>query len=150
MSWFNVYGRIYVLVILIPNLVFAMRCKDGFVNRWQNKTVETLEQIGRFGCFLFMIVQIPGTVFQPWSDTVWMLYFLLDTVFALAYCTIWIVCFRKSAVFCALALSILPSLLFLASGILTRSIFLIAAACLFAPTHILLSYKNAAAERMGK
>ena len=49
MSWFNVYGLIYVLVILIPNLVFAMRCKDGFVNRWQNKTVETLEQIGRFG-----------------------------------------------------------------------------------------------------
>lgn len=96
MSWFNVYGRIYVLVILIPNLVFAMRCKDGFVNRWQNKTVETLEQIGRFGCLLFMIVQIPGTVFQPWSDTVWMLYFLLDTVFALAYCTIWIVCFRKT------------------------------------------------------
>ena len=150
MSWFNVYGLIYVLVILIPNLVFAMRCKDGFVNRWQNKMVETLEQIGRFGCFLFMIVQIPGTVFQPWSDTAWMLYFLLDTVFALAYCTIWIVCFRKSSVFRALALSILPSLLFLASGILTRSIFLIAAACLFAPTHILLSYKNAAAERMGK
>ena len=87
-----------------------MRCKDGFVNRWQNKTVETLEQIGRFGCFLFMIVQIPGTVFQPWSDTAWMLYFLLDTVFALAYCTIWIVCFRKSSVFRALALSILPSL----------------------------------------
>ena len=150
MSWFNVYGRIYVLVILIPNLVFAMRCKDGFVNRWHNKTVETLEQIGRFGCLLFMIVQIPGTVFQPWSDTVWMLYFLLDTVFALAYCTIWIVCFRKSSVFRALALSILPSLLFLASGILTRSILLNAAACLFAPTHILLSYKNAAAERMGK
>lgn len=148
MSLFNIYGFLCVLVILIPNIVFAVRCKDGFVNRWQNKTVEILEQIGRFGCFLFMILMIPGTCFLPWSATAWMLYLIIDAVCVLAYCVIWIVCFRKSSVFRALALSILPSVLFLASGILTRSILLTLFACIFAPTHILLSYKNAAAERM--
>lgn len=77
-----------------------------------------------------------------------MLYLIIDAVCVLAYGVIWIVCFRKSSVFRALALSILPSVLFLASGILTRSILLTLFACIFAPTHILLSYKNAAAERM--
>lgn len=33
-KWFNVYGLIFVAVILIPNVIFAMKCKDGFVNKW--------------------------------------------------------------------------------------------------------------------
>ncbi|HKM35158.1 MAG TPA: hypothetical protein VJY54_10505 [Lachnospiraceae bacterium] len=48
-----------------------------------------------------------------------------------------------NSVFRALALSVLPSLLFLFCGIMSRTILLIVAAVLFAPCHILLSYKNA-------
>lgn len=62
-KWFNVYGLILMAVILIPNVIFAMKCKDGFVNKWNNKLGETVEQIGRFGCFFLMIFQIPGTFF---------------------------------------------------------------------------------------
>ena len=51
------------------------------------------------------------------------------------------------AVVLALALSILPSVLFLESGILRCYFPLIAAALLFAPCHILISYKNAAMKR---
>ena len=51
MSWFNIYGLIYVAVIMIPNIIFAMKCKDGFENKWQNKAVEIIEQkIGRASC----------------------------------------------------------------------------------------------------
>ena len=63
MEWLNPYGLLFMTVILIPNLVVALRCRDGFVNLWQNRTVEALEQVGRFGCFLLMIVNIPGTWF---------------------------------------------------------------------------------------
>ena len=45
--------------------------------------------------------------------------------------------------FRALALSILPSILFLFSGIMTRSVLLTIAALLFAPAHIAISYRNA-------
>lgn len=48
---------------MIPNIVFAMKCKDGFENKWENKAVEIIEQIGRFGCFTFMIFNIPNTYF---------------------------------------------------------------------------------------
>lgn len=127
---------------MIPNILFAMKCKDGFVNKWNNKSVETVEQIGRFGCFGFMIINIPGTWFGWWSDEAFAVYLVVDAVLVTLYCVIWAVCFRKSSVFRALALSIIPSVLFLFSGIMSRSILLTIAAVLFAPSHILISYQN--------
>ena len=85
-KWFNVYGLIFVAVILIPNVIFAMKCKDGFVNKWNNKLVETVEQIGRFGCFILMIFQIPGTFFGWYSQQAFYLYLIADTLLAAAYC----------------------------------------------------------------
>ena len=143
MEWLNVFGLVMVAVIMIPNILFAMKCKDGFVNKWNNKSVETVEQIGRFGCFGFMIINIPGTWFGWWSDEAFAVYLVVDAVLVTLYCVIWAVCFRKSSVFRALALSIIPSVLFLFSGILSRSILLTIAALLFAPSHIMLSYQNA-------
>lgn len=143
MEWLNVFGLVMVAVIMIPNILFAMKCKDGFVNKWNNKSVETMEQIGRFGCFGFMIINIPGTWFGWWSDEAFAIYLVVDAVLVTLYCVIWAVCFRKSSVFRALALSIIPSVLFLFSGIMSRSILLTIAAVLFAPSHILISYQNA-------
>ena len=143
MEWLNVFGLVMAAVIMIPNILFAMKCKDGFVNKWNNKSVETVEQIGRFGCFGFMIINIPGTWFGWWSDEAFAVYLVVDAVLVTLYCVIWAVCFRKSSVFRALALSITPSVLFLFSGIMSRSILLTIAAVLFAPSHILISYQNA-------
>ena len=143
MEWLNVFGLVMVAVIMIPNILFAMKCKDGFVNKWNNKSVETVEQIGRFGCFGFMIINIPGTWFGWWSDEAFAVYLVVDAVLVTLFCVIWAVCFRKSSVFRALALSIIPSVLFLFSGIMSRSILLTIAAVLFAPSHILISYQNA-------
>ena len=143
MNWLNIFGLIMVAVIMIPNILFAMKCKDGFVNKWNNKFVETVEQICRFGCFGFMIINIPGTWFGWWSDEAFAVYLVVDALLVTLYCVIWAICFRKSSVFRALALSIIPSVLFLFSGIMSRSILLTIAALLFAPSHIMLSYQNA-------
>ena len=143
MEWLNVFGLVMAAVIMIPNMLFAMKCKDGFVNKWNNKSVETVEQIGRFGCFGFMIINIPGTWFGWWSDEAFAVYLVVDALLVTLYCVIWAICFWKSSVFRALALSIIPSVLFLFSGIMSRSILLTIAAVLFAPSHILISYQNA-------
>ena len=144
MNWFNLFGLVFVAVIMIPNIIFAIKCKDGFENKWQNKAVETLEQIGRFGCFGTMAINIPFTVFGFPSDEAFAVYLIGDAVLAAAYCLIWAICFRKSSVFRALALSIIPSVLFLFSGMMSGSVLLIVFSLIFAPCHILLSYKNAA------
>ena len=143
MEWINPFGLVFMAIILVPNIVFAIRCKDGFANKWENKFIERIEQIGRFGCFGFMIVNIPGTCFGWWSDEAFALYLIADTLLVLLYCLIWILCFKKNSLFRALALSIIPSILFLFSGIMSRSVLLILSAALFAPSHIAISYKNA-------
>ena len=142
MEWFNIYGLVFMVIIMVPNIVYAIRCKDGFANRWQNKIVETLEQIGRFGCFGFMVINIPGTWFGWWSDGAFSAYIIVDSVLVFFYCLFWTVLWKKNNLFRALALSIIPSAVFLFSGVLSRSVLLIVSALLFAPMHILISSKN--------
>ena len=143
MEWINVFGAVFIVVIMVPNIVYAVKCRDGFENKWSNKGVEIIEQIGRFGCFGFMVVNIPGTWFGWWSDEAFALYLIGNSVLIILYCVIWIICFRKNTVFKALALSGIPALIFLFSGIMSRSVLLLVASLLFAPAHILISYKNA-------
>ena len=143
MDIINVFGFCFMALILIPNILFAIRRKDGFLNYWHNKLVERIEQIGRFGCFAFMILNIPGTWFGWWSDEAFAVYLVVDALLVGLYCLVWIVCFRKTGLFRALALSILPSVLFLFSGIMTRSVLLTISALLFAPAHIAISWQNA-------
>ena len=104
---------------------------------------ERLEQIGRVGCIGFMVLNIPGTWFGWWSWKVLAIYLIVDTVLVVLYCVLWMICWKKNSMFKALSLSIIPSALFLFSGVMCRSILLILSAVLFAPTHILISYKNA-------
>ena len=140
----NIYGLIIMIVMMIPNAVYAMKCKDEFKNLWENKVVYLLEQIGRFGCFGLMVFNIPFTWFGFWFETALYVYIGVNTLLLLFYCLIWIICFRKSTVFRALTLSIIPSIIFLFSGIMLLNIPLIIMAVAFAPCHITISYKNAA------
>lgn len=140
----NPFGLVFMAVIMIPNIIYAVKkSRDGFESGWENKLIEVLEQIGRFGCFGTMIINIPGTWFGWQSDEALAVYLIADSALILAYCVIWGVCFKKNSVFKALSLSIIPSVIFLFSGIMSRSVLLIISAVIFAPCHIIISYKNA-------
>ncbi len=143
MDFFNVYGLIFVAVIMIPNIVFAVKCKDGFENKWDNRYVQIAEQISRFGCFGFMFINIPGICFGWSTHGTFTLYLAVNTALAAAYCLIWIMLFKKPGLFRALALSSIPSAMFVFSGMISRSVPLTIFALIFAPCHILISYKNA-------
>lgn len=143
MRWINIFGTAFIMIIMVPNIIYALKCKEGFENKWNNKGVEMIEQIGRFGCFGFMVINIPGTWFGWWSDKAFAMYLIVNSILILLYCLIWFIYFRKNTVFKAVALSVIPSVIFLFSGIMSRSVLLIVASLLFAPAHILISYKNA-------
>ena len=143
MEWINFFGLAFISLIMVPNIVFAVRCKQGFENSYQRKAIETIEQIGRFGCFGFMIFNIPGIWFGWWSDEAFAAYLIINVLLVAFYCIMWIVCWSKNNLFRALVLSITPSVVFLFSGIMSRSILLIFSSLLFAPTHIFLSCTNA-------
>ena len=143
MEWFNIFGFIIICIIMIPNVIFAIKCKEEFENKWNNKFVEIMEQIGRLCCFGFMIINIPKTWFGWWSDKTFAIYLIVNIVLVISYCLIWGICFRKNSVFRALSLSIIPSIIFLFSGIMSKSILLIVSSIIFAPSHIMISYNNA-------
>ena len=143
MEYVNIFGIAFVAIIMIPNIIFAVRNKEGFNNKWKNRFAEITEQIGRLGCFAFMIINIPRTWFGWWSEEGFVLYLIGDSLLVIIYCVIWCICFNKNSLFRALSLSIIPSVLFMFSGIMSRSVLLVISSLLFAPSHIMISYKNA-------
>ena len=90
MEWFNLFGLIFAAVILIPNIIFAAKCKDGFENKYKNKFIEIIEQTGRFGCFGFMIFNIPGTCWGFPGDEAFALYLIIDASLSVLYCALYV------------------------------------------------------------
>lgn len=146
MNIINFYGLAIVALIMIPNVVFAMKTKDGFVNLWNNKAVETLEQIGRFGCFGFSFINVPYTV-MGLPDGTLPIYLSVSGILLALYIGGWVLLWKKPGLFRAILLSVLPSALFLFDGIICRSLLLTVSALIFAPCHILISCKNAVAAK---
>lgn len=149
MSWFNYYALAIIVMILLPNIVYAITHKEGFSNAYHNKTVTVLEQIGRYGCMAFMVFNIPYTCFGFWFEHALAVYLSVNGGLCLAYLVFWAVCWTKNGKLKALSLSVLPSAVFLFSGVVVANIPLIVFAVLFGANHILLSYKNAVTKASG-
>ena len=143
MSWFNYYGLIAVVIILIPNIICAITDKTAYENSFNNRFFIISEQIGRYGCMAFMVFNIPYTYFNFWFGCALYVYLAVNGALLVFYCLGWII-FRKSrGVAKAVWLSVTPSAIFLFSGIMLTSVLLIACAVIFSVAHITISVKNA-------
>ena len=139
MSWFNYYGLIFIVLIMLPNIVYAIKNKNSITNNYTNKIAEIFEQIGRYACMAFMIFNIPYTWFGFYFDYANIVYIVVNSALVTAYCIIWVILRNKDGILKSLLLSILPSLVFIFSGVIIASIPLIIFAIIFAVTHILIS-----------
>lgn len=142
-KYLNYWGLIFVIVILIPNILFAITCKEGFENRYQNKLVEILEQIGRFGCFFSMFLIIPFMNKGYWFNHGEIVYLILGVLLVALYCFGWTIFWKENSIRKSLYLSVIPVVLFVESGIISGNIMLVIFAIIFAPCHIRISYMNA-------
>ena len=142
MNWFNYYGLIAVAIILIPNIIGAIIDKSLFENRYNNKIMLILEQIGRYGCIVFMVFNIPYTYFNFWFDSALIAYLIVNGTLLILYILGWIIFRKGQGTIKMLWLSIVPTLLFMFSGIMLLSIPLIIFAVVFGIGHITISYKN--------
>lgn len=142
MNWFNYYGLAIMAIIMIPNIIYAVKHTDS-ANGYHNKAVEILEQIGRYGCMVLMIFNIPYTYFNFWFEYALIVYLSVNGALCLAYLTFWVICWNRNDKLKALSLSIIPSVIFIFSGVVLADIPLITFSVLFAINHILISCKNA-------
>jgi len=56
MEWYNYIGLVFVVLLLIPNIIFVIKNKNE--QKQPNKRfLGIFEQIGRYGSMLFMIFQ---------------------------------------------------------------------------------------------
>lgn len=141
MDLFNYYGLGIMALIMLPNIIYAVKHKD-LASPYKNKSMTAIEQIGRYGSFVFMIFNIPYTYYDFWFIDGKTVYIIMNAIAVVAYCAIWIILWNKSNLTKALLLSIIPSAIFVFSGILIASIPLLVFSALFAIAHIFISVKS--------
>ena len=144
MSYVNLFGLIIMILIMIPNIIYAIKYKGQLRKLPQTKIwkiLEVFEQIGRYGCFTCMIFNIPGLYVGFFTLKLYEVYFKFNCILVCVYCIIWIFWFKKNNLFRAVALSILPSFVFLFSGLLSRYFILSIFALIFGTCHVPISVK---------
>ena len=153
MGWLNYYGAAIMAVIMIPNIIFAVKNKGaaggnsgaeetGGTRAYTNKIAVILEQIGRYGCLILMIFNIPYTYFGFWFGNALTVYLCVNGGLCAAYIIFWIICWNRNGKLKALSLSVIPSVIFIFSGAVLADIPLLVFAAVFAVNHILISYKS--------
>ena len=140
-GWINVFGAVIVILMLITNIVYVVKNK-GEKNLCTNQLMNIIEQIGRYACIILMWLPLFVRKFGFASVSEMMLYMVGNGILLAAYWGVFAVYMRGKTAKLALTLAVLPSCIFLISGILLRHWLLVAFAVLFAVGHIYVTKKN--------
>ena len=140
-GWLNLFGLILVVLLLIPNIIYAVKTKNQ-PNRCTNKVMNVLEQVGRYGCMFFMVFPIGIAEMGFPSVGAFLVYVFGNAVLLIAYWAIWMLYFHKQTDWEQIALAVLPTCLFLLSGITMRHDLLILFGIIFGIGHIYVTSRN--------
>lgn len=137
----NIFGLIFVGLLCIPNILYAFfgTKKERIFHL---KKFEIMENIGRYGCIVFMILVVPGIPFGWSSNEAFVVYLFVNVVLTVCYWLIWLIYLKKDSLFKAIMLSFIPSFIFFYSGLSSHYLYLMISALLFGISHIYLSVKN--------
>lgn len=58
-GWFSVFHILMIAALLIPNGIYMMQNKQA-KNKCTSRCMNVLEQIGRYGCMILMILSVKG------------------------------------------------------------------------------------------
>lgn len=141
MGWLNVFGLIIVILLLIPNIIYAVKYPNQR-NKCTSKIMNILEQIGRYGCMFLMIFNIGIAEFGFSSIGMFLVYSIGSIVLMIAYWIIWILFFINPSSKRQMALAAIPTILFLLTGITMKHYLLILTGLFFGIGHFYVTYQN--------
>ncbi|MBQ6118888.1 MAG: hypothetical protein IJK98_06620 [Clostridia bacterium] len=141
-GWINGFGAGIVALLLIPNIVYAIKHK-GEKNLCTNKLMNALEQVGRYACIVLMWLPLLVWEFGFPGEVEMLLYLAGNAALLIAYWIVFARYFKEKSAEQALVLAILPACVFLLSGLTLRHWLLAAFAVVFAIGHIYVTQKNA-------
>lgn len=138
-GWINVFGIIIVATMLTPNIIYAIK-KKNIENKYNNKLVNIIEQLGRYISLILTIFPIGISGFRNVSSM--LIYLIVNSILLLLYIIIWIFYYKRQSLLRAMFLAIIPTMIFLICGITLNYWFLITSSIIFGFAHILITYKN--------
>lgn len=144
-GWINVFGAGFVVLLLIPNIVYALKNRDE-KNLCHNRVMNAVEQVGRYACVVLMWFPLLVWKFGFTSVPEMLLYFAGNGGLLLAYWLIYARYLKERTAKRALALAVIPTCVFLVSGLLLRHWLLVGGAVLFGVGHIYVTKVNAESE----
>ena len=139
-GWINLFGGVIVVLILIPNIIYAVKHKQDEIKREVPHYLSVCEQIGRYGCIVLMWLPLLVWKFGFGSAEELLIYLTANGILILSYYLFWAQYSRKKTLSKAMALAIIPTLIFILSGILLRHWLLMIAALLFGFAHCRITY----------
>ena len=144
-GWINVFGAAVVALLLIPNIVYALKNR-GEQNRCSNRAMVLLEQIGRYACIVLMWLPLLQWKFGFANEAAMAAYLLGNALLLAAYWTVYALYFKRRTRARAMTLAVLPACTFLLSGVTLRHWLLVCAAALFAAAHVYVTCRSSTAK----
>ena len=139
-GWINLFGAGIVVLIMIPNIIYAARQKQDETQIKVPHCLSACEQVGRYGCIIMMWLPLLVWKFGFVSAVEFLIYLIGNGVLSLCYYFFWMLYSRKRTLSVAMALAIIPTAIFLLSGMLLRHWLLVVFAILFGVAHCTITY----------
>ena len=139
-GWINLFGAGIIVLIMIPNIIYAARQKQDETQIEVPRGLSACEQVGRYGCIILMWLPLLVWKFGFGSVEEFLIYLIGNGALLLCYYLSWMLYSRKKTLSVAMALAIIPTAIFLMSGILLRHWLLVAFAILFGFAHCTITY----------
>ena len=139
-GWINLFGAGIIVLIMIPNIIYAAGQKQDETQIEVPRGLSACEQVGRYSCIILMWLPLLVWKFGFGSVEEFLIYLIGNGALLLCYYLSWMLYSRKKTLSVAMALAIIPTAIFLLSGILLQHWLLVAFAILFGACHCTITY----------
>ena len=140
-NWINIFGGVIVALMLIPNIIYALKNKEETPEK-SNVVARMTEQVGRYACMLLMIVPLFVGEFGFSPLELMFNYLLGNIILLIFYYIFWILYSKRNTLNNAIALAVIPTLIFINSALSVKHWTLLVFALVFGACHIYITYKN--------
>lgn len=139
---FNYFGIIFIIVLMLPNIYASIFKKELFVNKFDDRLLIKLENIGRYLCMILMVINIQDLYGGFKSVEAFVAYLGINIILLGLYYITWFIFYKFNNIYKNMILGIIPSLMFIISGILQNNLLLIISGIVFAYAHLKIIWKN--------
>ena len=139
---FNYFGIIFIIVLMLPNIYASIFKKELFVNKFDDRLLIKLENIGRYLCMILMVINIQDLYGGFKSVEAFVAYLGINIILLGLYYIVWFIFYKFNNIYKNMILGIIPSLMFIISGILQNHLLLIISGIVFVYAHLKIIWKN--------